>query len=58
MNDAAKKQLRKMLEGYQQGLPKIMEYIEKTKEQLEDAQKKKVEAQNAIYDIKDALGIE
>ena len=58
MNDAAKKQLRKMLEGYQQGLPKIMEYIEKTKEQLDDAQEKKVEAQNAIYDIKDALGIE
>ena len=59
MNEAvSQKYLQKMLSGYLDNIPKISKHIEEIKTALLEAEKQKLDMHNAIYDIRDVLGIE
>ena len=47
-----------MLSGYLENIPKIDKHIEEIKIRLHETEKQKLDMQNAIYDIRDVLGVE
>ena len=55
-NEISEKYLQQMLAGYTKNLPKLEEHIEKLKDELINAEKRKSEMRSVISDISTILG--